>query len=595
MSVKGINIGIDLGSTNSSVFVYDLDSGKGIPVDVVSGSPLIPSVVSYDEMTESYDYGLNAKMNVSDDTSVFKAFKMLLSEKDPQLLRDRKYDPIPELTASDEEKANAKTPENITKIFLGYIFEEVLDKKGADYISNLVVGFPEVWVKIQTVGARFALREICSDLLKEINANVKKETGVEVKSRVEVRTEPECATAFCAKQIEQEIGRAYNGNLLIIDYGGGTLDITLSEIKTDESGSMEIHVLDRQGSGENHNEGKQIGNAGIIYMETVIEQAMRRAGLFEGKEIPHDNRFYAAVNALENYITGNSRKKLELTFKTNGVDEKALDLLGDENNPKKWLFCQVNYMDDTGMKKLFISYALLAKCYNEVIKPVLEKDLNLTILSMLDLGIMYKKADIEDLKIAIVGGFGRFYPVRQQIQKIFNVSHVNDKKMVKMSEDEVELAIANGACLLSEGIVKIHRTSPIGLGMVVNDGERDLVQLALSYGQEIEPNVVYYCSDKRGVKYRYWLHGSTIREFWINFSPKAEGAHKGIVKPKIMNRLNKLKDMTELPVVVGFYLDESDVVTLQVQHINQKGILVGKPENITLNRYDEIFNIQVFK
>ncbi len=594
-NLNGISIGIDLGSTNSSVFVYDLESNKAIPIDVVSGSPLVPSVVSYDPKTKTYDFGPNAKNTKSKKTRVFKAFKMLLSETDSTSLVDRRYDPIPDELASKEEKEQANTPENITRIFLKNILDAVLLKTGADYIAKLVVGFPEVWNNIETAGARFVLREICNGLMEEIKADIRKKTGQDISYHVEVRTEPECASAFIAKQIEAETGTNYNGNILIIDYGGGTLDITLSNIETNAQGFMEINVLARQGAGENNTSDKQIGNAGIIYMESIIEEAIRRAEVFEPDEdIPHDNKFYAAVNALENCITGAAlRKKLELTFKSNGVDEDALEDLGDEDDLEEWLFCAVDYDGAGDDDELLIPYSLLAKCYNEIIAPTLFKHIRSIMGDMLDHGIQYMDSNNNNLKIAIVGGFGRYYPVRAQISKMFNINHVNDTKLVKMSEDEAELAIANGACLLSEGILKIRKTSRLEIGMTQNKGRN--VQIAIRHGQEYESGKIYYCRDSQDRLYKFWLEGASISEFWINYSSRPEGAHRGILKSRIRKQLDSIKDFKELPVVVGFSMDESEVLTMHVQNFNPgTGEVEGKTKDFPLSRYDSMFDISSF-
>lgn len=593
-SPNGISIGIDLGSTNSSVFVYDLENGKAIPVNVISASPLVPSVVSFDPKTNTYDFGVNAKNTKTKRTRVFKAFKMLLSEMDAGILKDRRYDPIPDELADEAEKASANTPENVTRIFMKNIIEAVLRNTGADYIENLVVGFPEVWNNIETAGARFILREICRGLLVEVNKEVGQRTRTEVTSHVTVRTEPECASAFIAKQLEQETGKNYNGNILMIDYGGGTLDITLSNIATNADGIMEIHVLARQGAGENSTQDKQIGNAGIIYMESIIEEAIRRAEVFEeGEEIPHDNKFYAAVNALENCITGGMRKKLEMTFKTNGVDEEALEDLYDEENLQDWLFCTVDYEGAGDEDELLIPYSLLAKCYNEIIAPTLTKHIRLIMGDMLDADIPYLDANSDQLKIAVVGGFGRYYPVREQVAKLFKVNHVKDRRMVKMSEDEAELAIAHGACLLSGGVMKIQKTARLEIGMIQKN-ERN-VQIAIRYGQPYKTGEINYCRDEKGNQYKFWLEGTAIREFWINYSARPEGAHRGILKQRISKQLESVKELKELPVVVGFSLDESEILTMHIQNYNPKtGRVEGKTKDFPLSRYDNMFDISSF-
>ena len=55
---------------------------------------------------------------------------------------------------------------------------------------------------------------------------------------VQVVTEPEAASAYFAYHYEKETGKPFNGSLLLIDYGGGTLDITLTRIASDGNISM---------------------------------------------------------------------------------------------------------------------------------------------------------------------------------------------------------------------------------------------------------------------------------------------------------------------------------------------------------------------
>lgn len=591
--MKGISIGIDFGSTNSIVFVYDEEQRKALPVDVVSGSSLVPSVVSYDPRTKAYDYGFSAKNTDSKKIQVFKAFKMLLSEKNADILMDRKYDPAPDEYLTEEEKKKLNTPENITRIFLKNIVEEVLAKTGADYIENLVVGFPEVWNNIETASARFVLKEICTEILLEINSVLKEKTGFEVKSHVRVRTEPECASAFIAKQLERENGRNYNGKILIIDYGGGTLDITLSDISTNKEGFMEVNVLARQGAGENSRADKQIGNAGIIYMESIIEKALRNADVYEeGEVILHDNKFYKAVNALENAMIGMLRKKLEFTFKTSGVDEDALEDLMDEDMTE-WLFCAVPYDGAGEDDELLIPYSLMAECYNRIIAPTLEKHLRLIMKNMEEHNIQFNGSENQKFKIAIVGGFGRYYPVRAQIQKLFHISHLNDIRMVGMSEDESELAIAHGACLLSKGILDIRKTARLEIGMI--QPATNQIQVAIKYGMPIEPGVVNHCKDRNGKEYKYWLNGDSIRELWINYTDRPEGGHKGILKEHIKKQLESIRSLKGLPVVIGFSMDDSDVLSMHIQYFNQPNDRAEGQEHIfTLSRYDKIFDIQAF-
>ncbi len=49
-------------------------------------------------------------------------------------------------------------------------------------------------------------------------------------------------------------------------------------------------MLERNGAGENE-EGR-VGEAGIVYMETVMDWAIRRSGLTDGEAPEYDGKFY---------------------------------------------------------------------------------------------------------------------------------------------------------------------------------------------------------------------------------------------------------------------------------------------------------------
>ena len=147
---------------------------------------------------------------------------------------------------------------------------------------------------------------------------------------VQVVSEPAAASAFFAYNYQTLRNEAYDGHILLIDYGGGTLDITLSKVSagTDSNGKqfMEINVADRQGAGENEN--GRIGKAGIIYMESLLEEAIRKAGLLEEDEpLETDGKFYKALNELEEEIV-NRTTDINSTFEDIGLD--YLDELEEE-------------------------------------------------------------------------------------------------------------------------------------------------------------------------------------------------------------------------------------------------------------------------
>ncbi len=93
---------------------------------------------------------------------------------------------------------------------------------------------------------------------------------------MQVISEPAAASAFFAHNFQKSTGKPFDGKILLVDYGGGTLDITLSDIspskKNTEEQNIEIKVLERTGAGENQD--GQVVKQVIIYMETLMKQRL---------------------------------------------------------------------------------------------------------------------------------------------------------------------------------------------------------------------------------------------------------------------------------------------------------------------------------
>ena len=182
---------------------------------------------------------------------------------------------------------------------------------------------------------------------------------------VQVISEPAAASAFFAHNFQKSTGKPVDGKILLVDYGGGTLDITLSDIspskKNTEEQNIEIKVLERTGAGENQD--GQVGKAGIIYMETLMKAAIAQSGQCAPEDIANDGAFYRAVDILEQelqYMTLN----ISDTFEEYGIDDI------DELNEIE--FAAIEYKNE----EIHISYGLLVEIYNDLIQPILDDRLN---------------------------------------------------------------------------------------------------------------------------------------------------------------------------------------------------------------------------
>ena len=225
-----VKLGMDFGSTYTIVSVFREDTGVLEILSLGEGlPPNIPSVVARGKGETLIGFAAKNKTGKKGYT-VYKAFKMLLAVTDPGKLAERGY---------DEEN----NPVEITRVFIEGVLSQVLESLHETRIDQLVVGVPEIWNNsLETLGGKATLRDICKGL------DFVDPEGVKVVS------EPAAASAYFAHNYYLITKKNFEGNILLVDYGGGTLDITLSQVTTsdrkDGVNSMELKVLERKGAGE---------------------------------------------------------------------------------------------------------------------------------------------------------------------------------------------------------------------------------------------------------------------------------------------------------------------------------------------------------
>lgn len=556
-----MRLGIDFGSTYSALSKYNESTDNAELIHLVeSGSPYIPSIVARDGLGRYY-YGYSAqnKMVKSSKCKVYKAFKMLINETDEKLLTDRGFDDI--------------SPREVAKDFLTSQVREAMNKTGESVVEEMVICAPEVWSKkLGTLDGRSVLREIA--------------TGIPNVSKVQVVSEPEAASAFFAYNFQRLEGRPYLGKILLVDYGGGTLDITLTDVSGWTSGtgrnSVEIKVLAQTGAGENHD--KRVGNAGIAFMENVVIRALSDAGVIEGEEKPAlSNAFIKAVDSLESDL---------MTNQQNIAD--AFDLNHKLSKLKKWeaeegiagIFCSIEY----GEEEVPVFYSHLMASYQEVIEPVLESQLNKIIEYMKKNDIVYDDATRSDFKVELVGGFSNFYLVKKQVEKMFKFSD-NDNRRDKSEIEYRESAISLGAGLLAAGVISQKATARYSLG-VYSKGTAGK-EFAVRAGQDLAYDKVYWQERIPGDRRIYVLYpGSCIDSLVIEFG-EGEPANRLPFKDELREIIMHSFKNTVGYLGIGFSFDASGVVSLHTcdYNVTKKHFMEDTHRKIELTDVKSMFDM----
>lgn len=544
-----LNVGIDFGSTYTMVSVYRPETDQLETVILDLTSPYIPSVVTL--KNGKLEFGKAAKtLTGKKSVESFRSFKMLLSERDWNILTARGY-------------SREYTPAVVAQKFLEDVVQQVLRHFGENKIDNLVIGAPEIWFQeVNTITSRSILRDICS--------------GFSAVSKVQVVSEPTAACAFFAHNYQTIKGKPFDGNILLIDYGGGTLDISLAQILVDGSKDgqqiMEVKVLERSGAGEN--EEKQIGKASIVYMETVMELAIKKADILaEGQELVKDGKFYQAVNTLESELQ--SRVSIvDSAFEELGIDD--LEELDEE-------FTVVEYKGED----IEITYADLVQVYDQVIRCVLNENLQVMIEFMKERRIDFSQGTKENFKIAMVGGFCNYYLVRKQIMDIFHIG-THDQRLsdILKVRSDCEKAISLGTALISSGIVGMRNTAPYSVGIYIQNQEKQsLFDYAICFKQDIDYNTPYY--HKKPI----WIGGNSIKELVINNGYKDKTAQILPLRENFSKQLQNLVENEHGTATVGFSLDSSDILSIWIKEFDLENERSQGEKTIELARFDQLFDM----
>ena len=406
-----MNIGLDFGTTNSILSFYNKSTNyvDTYKLDGNAGANYIPSVVAFDDGDISI--GEEAK-NLTDDeySKVYSRFKILLNLEDRDRLIAHGY--------SD------KTPQEITAIYL----KELIRKFKFDYrlkkIDNLVLTIPEIWLRDDYI-SRTILKKIVDDL------------GLPLKKFV---SEPVSAGAYFLHNYQKAIGKKFNGHLLVFDYGGGTLDVSLLRTQNNR-----IKVLERTGIGKGE---LFCGSAGVAFDERVITT------MCQEKTSKLGQNYQVLLNEFE-------RKKIQ----TSGKHEKVIKSYIQNSSKNKRVFrltCEDR--DNNILGNFDITASNLVNAFKD-----LDKDIKNTLQEIankfLKHGVDANNAD--KFRVVMVGGFSNFYLSKRSVKEFFRADDDDRRFETHFRADDIALAISKGASLIAEDIINIDETYPASLDLVV--------------------------------------------------------------------------------------------------------------------------------
>lgn len=544
-----MNLGIDFGSTYSMLAYYDKQDDTIRAIQTQNGSSYIPSVACCDYSDELIT-GQQARDFLNSDASVpaYRAFKMLLTEADPQRLSAMNY-------------SGTHTPRYIAKEFLKQQIINAKNRCGAEKFEKIVICIPQVWnTDIYTMSGKAILQEICMELKQELG----------LLDEVTVVSEPAAASAYFAYNHQKKSQKPFDQYMLIVDYGGGTLDISLTKVtplqREDGTAAMEIDVLGETGAGENH--GQQIGDAGIAYLEGTVRLGLAEAGF---ADIPYDGDFIRCVNLFESALinkTADIRDKIQIEC------ANQVERLAEDDEILTTLFYR--------RTRVPVTYALMYRAYSQIIAPVLAEQLEKVKREHLDPIGLNPQENAENLKLALVGGFGQFELVRQQVYDFFHIFR-------RLEDGGREDAICYGAALLADGLVSLRKVARLSMGLVLRVAGQETFDFAITKQMPLEYDKVYYmphpilfggvCSDPSKATW----------EFAIGRGNRTDEAYGLVPLKPTQDEMNKIEPKKHY--TFGFSVDDSDIYSIHVIPTDDDGEQRYEEQGrkIRLGNFSDIF------
>jgi molecular chaperone DnaK len=236
-------IGIDLGTTNSSVAV--LDGGKARVIENAEGDRTTPSIIAYTEDGETLVGQPAKRQSVTNPKNTLYAIKRLIGRRfeDEEVQRDIKIMPFGIVKADNGDAWVTTRDKNVAPPQVSAEVLKKMKKTAEDFLGEAVTE------AVITVPAYF------NDSQRQATKDAGRIAGLEVKRIINEPT----AAALAYGMDKQEGDKV----IAVYDLGGGTFDISIIEIDEVE-GEHTFEVLAT--NGDTHLGGEDFDNRLINYL-----------------------------------------------------------------------------------------------------------------------------------------------------------------------------------------------------------------------------------------------------------------------------------------------------------------------------------------
>ncbi|WP_204150610.1 Hsp70 family protein [Leptolyngbya sp. CCY15150] len=418
-----INIlGIDLGTTNSAIAIWDLEAGQPRVLSNKEGERLTPSVVMFDAAAQAFVVGRAAiEQMIEQPTNVAYSVKRFIGRtfSDMQVLQDQRNVTY---TIEEAEKHKVVVRLGNRRCTPPQISAEILRKLRED--AEVALGGSPIAQAVITVPAYF----------NESQRQATKEAGELAGLRVpRIINEPTAAALAFGLGAEPQ-------TIAVYDLGGGTFDVSVLRI---EHGVFRV----KSTSGDTHLGGDDCDQAIVDWIATAFKTQ-------HGQELP------LSSNAQLYALLREEAKKAKIAL-TNSLDY----VISLSNRLTK------------DAPTFDLNVTLTRSDLDELVQPLIKRSLAICDIALNKAGLTASDID----QVLLVGGQTRMPAVKAAIREHFNCK-VNDS--INPDEAIARGASILGARLCGhlKDKVKLWDVIPLSLGLELADRRMDQI---ISANQQI--------------------------------------------------------------------------------------------------------------
>ncbi len=515
-------IGLDFGTTNSTISFYNEETKSLDCFQISAGSSeYIPTMVAYKGVDISI--GEIAKKNMTKKGyEAYEHFKLRLGQNADQVIPGK-----------------SKSPLDVTTDYIRLLLDEYRTNQNISEIDAIVMTVPETW-----------FREASNRTARENIEGIYRKLGYDIASQFQLESEPVAAAGyFCWSYANSKdknpSGQPYTGYITVVDYGGGTLDVTLCRVENGER----IEILERCGYGEYN---RTNGCAGVAFDEAVVERICKTNDISLDKS---DRKFIKLCSAFEK----------EKIAETKHITEMMKMYYSDPSIVDGEMLLTLEYDDD----ELPVYCEDLAACFAQINQPVLDESLR-------QIQSYFKAHNVDSgsqdhFKVLLVGGFSNFYCVEETVRKAFGSrTGLVDKRFDQVfTINNKSLAIAKGAALIAQKVVKVDHTCTHDIGFVVVrpddedrwvDADIKIIEKGMKLSTAHEP--IY-----APVKVQVRLKSGVFRIFLDDGQADGSGRTQAALDQSVGEIFPNMDD-TDNEYQIGFSVDKNLIPTLHVRDRN---------------------------